>query len=75
MRYGCYANGFRLDSYLTNFRFFLLFSLTCYLHGVVLGLWLGLRLGLGLVFYVSFVSTEPTALSSYVTVTSQVAYE
>ena len=36
---------------------------------------LGLRLGLGFIFYVYFVSTKPTALSSCVTVTSQVAYE
>ena len=41
-----------------------------------LGLRLGLRLelGLGFIFYISFVSTKPTALSSCVTVTSQVVY-
>jgi len=33
------------------------------------------RLGLGFIFYVYFVSTKPTALSSCITVTSQVAYE
>jgi len=36
---------------------------------------LGLRFGLGFTFYVQFVSTKPTALSSCITVTLQVAYE
>jgi len=38
---------------------------------------LRLRLGLGLefIFYVYFISTKPTALSSCVTVTPKVAYE
>jgi len=36
---------------------------------------LRLGLGLGFTFYVYLVSTKPTALSSCVTVTSQVAYE
>jgi len=42
----------------------------------MLGLRLGLRLGLGFIIYIYFVSTKPTALSSCVTltVTSQVAY-
>jgi len=45
--------------------------------GLGLGLRLGLRLGLGLgfIFCVYFVSTKSTALSSCVTVTSQVGYE
>jgi len=36
---------------------------------------LGLWLSLGFIFYIYFVSTRPTALSSCVTDTSQVAYE
>jgi len=40
--------------------------------GLGLGLWLGLKLGF--IFYISFVSTKPTALLSWVTVASQVAY-
>jgi len=36
---------------------------------------LGLRLGLGFIFYLWFVSTKHTTLSLCVTVASQVAYE
>jgi len=42
MRYGCYANGFRFDSHLADFRFFsLLFS------SLRVNLQVSVRLGLG----------------------------
>jgi len=42
---------------------------------VPLGLGQQLGLGLGFIFYVYFISTKATTLSSCVTVTSHVAYE
>ena len=64
------------------FFFFTFFRLTCYIQGSVsysirvrLGPWSGLSSALGFIFYVQFVSTQHTALSVCVTVTSQVGYE
>jgi len=84
MRYGHYANGFRFDSHLADFRFIFLLHFFSGLGvtfrplgvSVRLGLQLrlGLRLGFGFIFYVKFVSTKPTTLSSCIIVTSQVAY-
>jgi len=77
MRYGCYADGFRFDSHLADFRFvffFTFFQAWVLRLGVSVRLGLRLGLGLGFIFYVLLVSTKPTALSSYVTVMSQVAY-
>jgi len=48
MRYGYYANGFRFDSHLANFRFFSLLFLglgVTFSFRVRLVLWLGSRLG------------------------------
>ena len=55
---------------LPTFIFFFTFF-----QAYVLPLWVSVRLDLGFIFYIYFISATPTALSSCVTVTSQVAYK
>jgi len=79
MHYGYYANGFWFNSHLADLHFSFLYFFQAYVLrlevSVPLGLGQQLGLGLGFIFYVYFISTKATTLSSCVTVTSHVAYE